>query len=346
LLPNLILSLRFHTFSESNCDMIGIFDAVLRGVGGLTLLIIIYRAILGIYRRLIARPKSPTSYGKWAIVTGSTSGIGKEYADYLAKKGMSLLIISRSAHKLEDQSKELAAHGVEVRYLSYDFTDVSATRETFYAALDKLLNELDKDGGVGLLINNVGTANQYPQSLVELTEEDCNGMINCNIHSTVFMTRAVIKYMSGKNKGAIISVSSGSGLVPSPYISVYSATKAFVTQFTRSLHMEYHRSGIDVLVVMPLYVVSNLFRKDTGSLFWPMPIKLVEGTFAQLGKRFVWQGHGYWMHGVLSLATQYNPLGAMNTLKRMENHRAKYQKKLLKQQQQEQEKATPRKKDQ
>jgi hypothetical protein len=50
----------------------------------------------------------------------------------------------------------------------------------------------------------------------------------------------------------------------------------FITQFSRSLHMEHHRSGVDVLVVMPLYVVSNLFRKDAGSLFWPMPIKVTQ----------------------------------------------------------------------
>mmetsp|Transcript_19399 Transcript_19399/g.43232 ORF Transcript_19399/g.43232 Transcript_19399/m.43232 type:complete len:109 (-) Transcript_19399:166-492(-) len=101
----------------------------------------------------------------------------------------------------------------------------------------------------------------------------------------------------------------------------------FITQFSRSLHMEHHRSGVDVLVVMPLYVVSNLFRKDAGSFFWPMPIKLVEGTFAQLGKSMVWQGHGYWVHGLFSLASQYNPLGSRSTLIRMEAHREKFRKK-------------------
>lgn len=83
------------------------------------------------------------------------------------------------------------------------------------------------------------------------------------------------------------------------------------------MHVEHLRDGVDFLVVMPLYVVSNLFRKDTGSFFWPMPIKLVEGTFAQLGKKMVYQGHGYWVHGFLSLLSQYNPLSLTNNLNRM-----------------------------
>lgn len=200
-------------------------DILLRIVGGLTLLVVIYRAVLGVYRRLIRRPKNPTRYGKWAVVTGSTSGIGKEYADYLAKRGMSILVISRSKDKLVEQCGELKQYGVDASYLAYDFTDAGPAREEFYNALDKELARLDKDGGVGLLINNVGTTNQYPQTLLELTDKDCNDMIHCNMHSTVFMTRAAMKYMVPKDKGAIVSVSSGSAMICAPYIAIYSATK-------------------------------------------------------------------------------------------------------------------------
>ncbi len=84
------------------------------------------------------------------------------------------------------------------------------------------------------------------------------------------------------------------------------------------MHVENLHNGIDFLVVMPLYVVSNLFNKDKGTFFWPMPIKLVEGTFAQLGKKMVYQGHGYWVHGLLSLLAQYNPFSLFNNLARMD----------------------------
>lgn len=200
-------------------------DLIFRGIGYLTTLIVVYRVLLGVYRRLIRRPKKPTSYGKWAIVTGSTSGIGKEYADYLAKLGMSILVISRSKDKLIEQCAELKAYKVDAKYLAYDFTDSGPAREEFYNSLDKELAKLDKDGGIGLLVNNVGTTNQYPQTLMELTEKECSDMINCNMHSTVFMTRAAMKYMSPRDNGAIVNVSSGSGLVCAPYIAIYSATK-------------------------------------------------------------------------------------------------------------------------
>lgn len=83
------------------------------------------------------------------------------------------------------------------------------------------------------------------------------------------------------------------------------------------MHVENLHNGIDFLVVTPLYVVSNLFRKGKGDIFWPLPIKLVEGTFAQLGKKMVYQGHGYWMHGLLSLIAQYSPYSLGRNLDRM-----------------------------
>ena len=108
------------------------------------------------------------------------------------------------------------------------------------------------------------------------------------------------------------------------------SNRAFITQFSRSMHVENLDSGIDFLVVTPLYVVSNLFKKGKGDLFWPMPIKLVEGSFRQLGKKMVYQGHGYWMHGLLSNAAQWNPISVKNQLNRMVAHRAAYRKKLEK----------------
>jgi 17beta-estradiol 17-dehydrogenase / very-long-chain 3-oxoacyl-CoA reductase len=196
-------------------------------IGQITALIIVCKLWSSLYYRILKQPKHPLSYGKWVIVTGSTAGIGKEYADYCAKLGMSVLLISRSENKLKDQQKELLNDhkGVEVRYLAYDFTDMGPARAKFYEELGKECIKMDEDGGLGVLINNVGIANQYPELLVENTDKLIADMINCNMDSTVFMSRAVLKVMEPRNKGAIINVSSGSGNMPSPYISVYSATK-------------------------------------------------------------------------------------------------------------------------
>lgn len=195
-------------------------------VGLASIIVATCRIGVSVYRRLILPPRLPISYGKWAIITGSTSGIGKEFAETLAKQGMNLLLISRSEEKLLNQKTALQQlSSIEVKYLVCDFTDDTAEREKFYSKLDTELKKLDVNGGIGLLVNNVGTVNHHPQLLEELSDKDIMDMINCNMHSTVFMSRAALKYMQKRNSGAVICISSGSGAIPMAYIGVYSATK-------------------------------------------------------------------------------------------------------------------------
>ncbi len=101
-------------------------------------------------------------------------------------------------------------------------------------------------------------------------------------------------------------------------------SRAFITQYSRSLHWEYINAGIDILVVMPMYVVSNKYRKTEGTIFAPMPIKVVEGTFLHLGKKFVFQVHGYWFHTLIGSVSPFNPFSARNALNRMEVKQYKY----------------------
>jgi len=62
-----------------------------------------------------------------------------------------------------------------------------------------------------------------------------------------------------------------------------------MTQFSRSMKVECWGTGVDFLVVTPFYVVSNLYKRKTGTIVAPLPIKLVEGSFRQLGKKYIWQ---------------------------------------------------------
>ena len=65
------------------------------------------------------------------------------------------------------------------------------------------------------------------------------------------------------------------------------------------MKVEWWDSGVDFYVVTPFYVVSNLYKRKSGTIIAPMPIALVKGTLAQLGKKHLFQGHGYWFHGLL-----------------------------------------------
>jgi short-subunit dehydrogenase len=235
-----------------------------------------------VYRRLLVPPKQPLEYGKWAIVTGSTSGIGKAFATHLASLGMNVCAISRwvrpcrlktymymhthintyahayvfmyadictciymymymymyiymyicmyanrSEEKLTQQCTELeASYGVACRHIAYDFTETAAeTKAAFYKQLNDACEGMTADGGVGLLVNNVGIANDIPKRIDEFEDSDIQAMIDCNIGSTVYMTTTAMKYMKQRNKGAVLSISSGSGNGPGPFIAVYSATK-------------------------------------------------------------------------------------------------------------------------
>lgn len=298
----------------------------------LVVIVVIWRGCLSLVRRLVLPAKSPRSYGKWAIVTGSTAGIGEEFASHLYRKeGMSLLLVSRSEEKLKEQANRIdlgsqpLPGGQQVKYLVYDFTNRDpATRASFYAKLKSECAVMQKDGGLGMLVNNVGTANEVPKALDELTDEECDDMINCNMHSTLFMTRAVLPVMKQQGKGAVLSVSSGSGNHPGPFISVYSATKAFMTQFTRSMHVECWDSGIDFLVVTPFYIVSNLYKRKSGTVLAPMPSVLVKGALTQLGKKYVWQGHGYWFHGLLGNLASFYPETTRRWRKMMVDNRKRW----------------------
>jgi len=278
----------------------------LRLIGLCTVLVLLWRACLSLWRRYLSRPKSLESYGKWAIITGSTSGIGAEFSLELASLGLNILLISRSEVKLEEQQKLLIEkYGVEVRYIAYDFTRAGAPRTIFYERLNEELFRLQGSGGVGVLINNVGTANEIPRKLEEFTDEEVEDMLQCNIFSQVYMTRAVVPYMRKNGKGCIISISSGSGNHVGPFLAVYSATKAFMTQFSRSLSVESWDTGIDYLVVTPFYIVSNLFKRKSGTIIAPMPSVLVKGTLQNVGKKWVWQTHGYWFHGAIGAFATY-----------------------------------------
>lgn len=90
------------------------------------------------------------------------------------------------------------------------------------------------------------------------------------------------------------------------------------------MKIEWWDSGVDFLAVTPFYVVSNLYKRKTGTIIAPMPIKLVEGTLSQLGKRYIWQGHGYWFHGFLGNFVSFYWGAVDRNLKMMKDNRRRY----------------------
>ncbi|XP_077120387.1 17-beta-hydroxysteroid dehydrogenase type 3-like [Ranitomeya variabilis] len=204
-----------------------------------------------------------TQYGRWAVVTGATDGIGKAYALQLAKRGLDVVLISRTLEKLKRVASEIEKEsGRKIKYIQADFTKGS----NIYHTIQEELKSLD----IGVLVNNVGmkiseTATKFLDT--PNLEKMLENMINCNILSAVQMTRLVLPQMVQRQKGLIINISSEVGNRPYPMALMYSSSKVFVDFFSRGLHAEYKSQGITVQCVMPLLVSTEMTFKIKRNIF-------------------------------------------------------------------------------
>jgi uncharacterized protein len=177
------------------------------------------------------------------IVTGASSGLGAEFARQLAARGANLVLVARRADRLESLAAELTrAHGVTVTTVARDLGMPDAGRT--------LRAELEARGihATGL-VNNAGFGTHDA-----FTDEDpdrLQSMITLNVSSLVDLSRAYIDPLSRIDNGLLINVASLLGFQPTPFMSVYGATKAFVLSFTESLWEETHGSSLRVLAVCP-----------------------------------------------------------------------------------------------
>jgi len=132
--------------------------------------------------------------GEWAVITGSTDGIGKAYAFELAKRGLNVVLISRTKQKLEEVAKEIQRKNptTEVKTIPIDFTQ----NNTIYSTIRDEIRGLD----IGVLINNVGMSYEYPETFdkVENSEKFLNNMIRLNVDSVANLTQMVLPDMIKK----------------------------------------------------------------------------------------------------------------------------------------------------
>lgn len=263
---------------------------------GLALLWLLYRVLSGFRIWVLGNGNLMTPrLGKWAVVTGATDGIGKSYAEELARRGFALMLISRSQDKLDDVAKLLEeTYKVETRTIAVDFgkTDI-------YPKIEAGLSGLE----IGVLVNNVGVSYPYPEYYLHIPDLDnfITNMINVNMTSICQMTRLVLPRMVERSKGVILNISSASGMYPVPLLTVYSATKAFVDFFSRGLQEEYRRQGIIVQSVLPFFVATKMTRIRTPTLDKPTPDRYVQAEVTTVGLQS--QTNGYFPHAVMGWVT-------------------------------------------
>lgn len=251
--------------------------------------------------------------GSWAVVTGSSDGIGREYALQLAKKGFNLILVSRTASKLASLSSEIKTSSpqISVETLAMDF---SLNRDSDYTSLASLVKGKD----IAVLINNVGQSHSIPVTFAETPLTEMSNIININCLGTLRVTQTVLPNMLPQRKGLILTMGSFGGLTPTPLLATYSGSKAFLQQWSNALASELSSTGINVFFVHSYLVTSSMSKIRRANWQVPSEKAFVRSVLAKIGRRggsigYSHSGTPYWSHAlVASLIT--GVLGPMNGL--------------------------------
>lgn len=195
-----------------------------------------------------------------------------------ARKGLSVLLISRSQDKLNATRDEILAkyNSVEVRTLSIDFSkfDESA-RQSVADAI--------KDMDVGVLVNNVGISYPFTKYFHELTSENVEQLMSLNVNSTTWMSYLVLPGMISRKRGAIVNIGSVAGVTVSPLLSEYGAAKSYVAMFSKAMNVELEKYNISVQCQVPFFVATKLAKIKKASLFVASPSQYARAAVAAIG---------------------------------------------------------------
>jgi short-subunit dehydrogenase len=190
---------------------------------------------------------------KYALVTGGTSGIGKELARLLATDKYNLVLVSRDQQELDKVAQEFKeAHGINVHTISKDLS----RRESPF----DIYNEVKEHNfHVDVLVNDAGQG-----AFGEFKDIDINrelDIIQLNIGSYVTLTSCFLPDMLARGEGKVLNVGSIAGEAPGPLQSVYHGTKAFINNWSASIHNELKDKGITVTVLLPGPTDTDFFNK-------------------------------------------------------------------------------------
>ncbi|MEJ6978928.1 3-ketoacyl-ACP reductase [Pedobacter sp. P351] len=187
--------------------------------------------------------------GKNALVTGAGKGIGKAVAIALAKEGVNVALLARTASDLQSVADEVENEGVKAIIVVADIADIKSVNNAIESTIESL-------GEIDILINNAGIA--AFGTFLELSPEEWEKIIRVNLFGVYYATRAVLPSMIERRTGDIVNISSTAGLRGAAQTSAYSASKFALIGLSESLMQEVRKHNIRVTTLTPSTVATPL----------------------------------------------------------------------------------------
>jgi short-subunit dehydrogenase len=180
-------------------------------------------------------------YGKYALITGASAGIGKEFAYILGEKALDLILVARRDEKLKEIAEEIKnKHKVECLVIKKDLTEENSYKELF---------DLTIRYDIGLLVNNAGFG--YYGRFINQNEEKLKDMLKLNVVTFAMLTRLFAEHFVKRGRGGIILVSSLAAFQPTSGMAQYGATKGFELQLGEALSEEIKGKNVDITILCP-----------------------------------------------------------------------------------------------
>jgi short-subunit dehydrogenase len=180
-------------------------------------------------------------FGPWALITGASSGIGKEFARQIAASGINVVLVARRGALLNDVGRSLAKDfGVECRVVVSDLS-----QEGFLGKLAEATDDLD----LGLVVSNAGTGN--PGTFLSIRRQELENLLRLNTMSHLDVAHHFGQKLALRHRGGLLFVGAIGAMLSNPYMANDSAAKAYVLVLGESLHDDFQKLGLNVTVLMP-----------------------------------------------------------------------------------------------
>jgi len=222
------------------------------------------------------RDRIRARYGPWAVVTGASSGIGREFSTRLAEAGFHLVLVARRREVMERMAAEfLADHGVESRVVAIDLASEGAAAAVEAATLDL---------EVGLLVAAAGFGSSG--RFVDARLDDEVAMVQVNCRALMELSLRFGRRFAGRRRGGLVLMSSLLAFQGVPFAANYAATKAYVQSLAEALRVELRPAGVDVVASAPGPVHSGFAARAGMRLGIGLtPVGVAQATLDALGRR-------------------------------------------------------------